>query len=247
MRNEYQQMRFTFGGSLTPAVKALLLINGLAFFLLSLADAGLRNECHALLGLVPALVTKRLALWQPVTYLFLHAGFVHLSLNMLQVWWFGADLERFWGTRQFLAYYFFTGVGAAAAAVAIAPSSDTVTIGASGAVFGLLVAYAILFPNRVIYLYFVIPVKAKYLVAAMGLVELLAVIHGSQGGVSNIAHFGGILFGLLWFGYRFSGLSPKGVWQSLQRRRLRRKLRLVRPKQEGDDDPFGNYSNKTLH
>jgi len=232
---------------LTPAVKMLLVLNALVFLFLTICNERLRAEVIQILGLVPILVTREFALWQPVTYAFIHAGFLHLLLNMLQVWWFGVDLERLWGTKKFLTYYFFTAVGGAAAAVAMSPSSAGATIGASGAIFGVLVAFGMLFPNRVIYIYFVLPVKAKYLVIGMGLLTFFSLMQGPNDGVSHIAHLGGLAFGLIWFAYEKSGFNVREFYRGLQRRRMRRRLKVVKPQEGNKDDPFSSYDKKTLH
>ena len=115
----------------------------------------------ARLGLVPAAVVGDLTLWQPATYMFLHAGLFHILFNMLALWMFGTELERFWGTRAFVKYYAITGLGAAATVVLLsllpfgfaARTYGSVTVGASGAIYGLLLAYALRFPDRPIYMY----------------------------------------------------------------------------------------------
>ncbi len=246
MQNQGQRIRLSFGGSLTSTIRTLLWINGLTFVFYSLASPEVQGQVFALLGLVPGAVTGEWALWQPITYLFLHGNFWHLLFNMLGLWWFGTDLERFWGAKRFLRFYFFTGVGGALAAIAMAPEAFTITVGASGAIFGVLVGYAILFPNREIYLYFVLPVKAKYLVTGFCLITAISLLRGQGGTVSHIAHFGGIVFALLWFGYLYSGFNVRSYLKGLQKNRRRRKFRVVPPKKD-DDDPFGTYDNKTIH
>ena len=137
--------------------------------------------------------------WQLFTYLFMHANFWHLLLNMLALWMFGMELENIWGSKKFLAYYFMCGVGAGLANLLIAPLFVTMnvpTVGASGAIYGVLVAFGMLFPDRPIYLYFLLPIKAKYFVIIYMGIELLSVSDSS--GVAHVAHLGGGLIGFIY-------------------------------------------------
>ena len=136
-----------------PGVKALLIANG-GVFLLQLAT---KRVLIDLFGLVPAAVVHQLALYQLVTYMFLHGGIFHIAINMFILWMFGVAIEQSWGTRRFLFYYFLTGVAGGVFTVAIHPNSLIPTVGASGGIYGLLVAYAVMFPNQTMYLYFLIP------------------------------------------------------------------------------------------
>ncbi len=157
-------------------------------------------------GLIPAQVTEHFWLWQPFTYLFLHGGIFHWLFNMLIFWMFGAELERRWGTVQFLKYFFITGAGAAICVLLLAPHSQTPTIGSSGAVFGLIVAFAMLFPNAVMYLYFLIPMKVWQAALLFAFIELFAGLEGGGSGISRFAHLGGMATGYLYL--KFSG----GIW-----------------------------------
>lgn len=251
MEREVQNVRFTLGGKLTPVVRILLWINGLVWLFLALVKNRIYpafGESYAdllvmLLGISPQAVRHDWALWQPITYLFIHREFFHLVLNMLALWWFGTDLEATWGAKKFLRYYLFTGIGAGIVSVFF----NIPTIGASGAIYGLLLGYGLLFPNRVLYLYFVVPVKAKYCVLLFGVVELIAILSGGGGGVNNIAHLSGILFGLAWFGFSRPELHLLSFWRLLRRRRLRRRLYVVRKDSGDDHDPFGSYDDRTIH
>src|SRR6185503_1735850 len=128
------------------------------------------------LALRPALVVRNLWVWQLATYMFLHASLLHILFNMLALWMFGAELERIWGTRYFLKFYFVTGIGAGILTVlfSLLPFGFAITlrhaiiVGASGAIYGLLLAYALYFPKRPIYMYFVFPIPARYFVLIMG-------------------------------------------------------------------------------
>src|SRR3954451_9399533 len=162
----------SFGaGLLSTTLKVLIAANVAAFITTSFAPSLLEY-----LGLVPSLVLHQFWVWQLATYMFLHGGVFHILFNMLALWMFGTELERIWGTRYFLKFYFVTGVGAAALTVlfsllplGFAESLRYATIiGASGAVYGLLLAYAMYYPDRPIYMYLVFPIPAKYFVAIMG-------------------------------------------------------------------------------
>ncbi len=137
--------------------------------------------------------------WQLFTYLFMHGGFWHLFLNMLALWMFGMELENIWGSKKFLMYYLMCGVGAGLATILLTPlfsGLNLPTVGASGSVYGILVAFGMLFPNREIYLYFLLPIKAKYFVIIYMAIELFSV--GSNTGVAHLAHLGGALVGFVY-------------------------------------------------
>ncbi|HOO71312.1 MAG TPA: rhomboid family intramembrane serine protease [Spirochaetota bacterium] len=157
------------------------------------------------LGLTPVLVLQKYFIWQFFSYMFLHGGFFHIFLNMYALLIFGIPIEQAWGSRKFLFYYLFTGTGAGLTIflinLAIGGSAFFVpTIGASGAVFGLLLAFGILYPNAEILLFFFLPIKAKYLVVLYGGIELYSLIStGGQGNISHVGHLGGIIFGLIFF------------------------------------------------
>jgi len=150
------------------------------------------------LGLVPAFAIGKLWLWQFVTYMFLHGGFFHLFFNMLVLWMFGGEIENYWGSSEFLKYYFITGIGAGITSCVFTFPSTVPTIGASGAIFGLLLAYGMAYPDRYIYLYFLVPIKAKYLVLILGGIELLAIATPGTDGIARFAHLGGLLFGYVY-------------------------------------------------
>ena len=192
---------------------------------------------YAWFSLQPYYVTHYpFLIFQLVTYLFLHAGWFHIIFNLFALWMFGADLENLWGGRQFLFYYFLTGVGAGIFDVLLEPSSRASTIGCSGAVFGLLLAYGLLFPDRPILLYFIIPIKAKWFVLVMGLIEFVSSLSNPGSGVSHVAHLGGMLFGYL---YLRGAHLPGGVqvrYRDWKRARLRRKFEVYMRKQERKDD-----------
>ncbi len=163
------------------------------------------------LALTPATVVESLALWQLVTYMFLHATTpFHILFNMLNLWFFGSELELRWGSRQFLSYYLLTGVGAAIfyvlgvliySIIKGSPSSvyTVQVVGSSGSIFALLLAYGVLFGDRQIYFFGVFPMQAKYMVAIIGGVEALSLMGaGLSNSVANLAHLGGIASGFIY-------------------------------------------------
>lgn len=156
-------------------------------------------------GLTPALVTGKYYIWQIFTYMFLHGGFFHIFLNMYALMLFGMPVEQLWGSRKFLFYYLFTGTGAGLTIFIInyfigGVSPFVPTIGASGAVFGLLLAFGLLFPDVELLIFFFIPMKAKYLVVLYGGLEIMALLSsGGDSNVSHVGHLGGLLFGGIFF------------------------------------------------
>jgi membrane associated rhomboid family serine protease len=190
---------------LPPATQALLLANVAIFFLGDLLDPGL----VAPFALWP--IGGGFWPWQIVSYAFLHGGFNHLFFNMLGLWMFGSELEQVWGRNRFLVFYFASVVAAALTQLVVDAllNSPAPTIGASGGLFGLLLAFAMIFPNRIILLFFVIPMKAKYLVALYGLIELYQGAYVLNSGVAHFAHLGGMLGGLLTLRY-WRGQAPFG-------------------------------------
>jgi membrane associated rhomboid family serine protease len=161
-------------------------------------------------GLIPYRVTHDYWLWQLVTYMFLHGGVLHLFFNMLMLWMFGNVLEAQWGSAELMKYYFICGIGAALTSVLFGTfhlfgtSPLSPTIGASGAIFGLLVAFGMVFPDAVVYVWFFIPMTARSMAVVFGALELVLTVSNSRSGVAGFAHIGGMLTGYLYlkFGYR---------------------------------------------
>jgi membrane associated rhomboid family serine protease len=185
---------FSFGpGPLSLALKAIIGANVLLFVVQVFVP-----RTTEVLGLVPYRVVHNAQIWRLGTYMFLHAGVTHVAVNMLTLWMFGTELERVWGTRYFLKFYFTTGIGAGVLTVLIAllPFGFaqeiywTATVGASGAIFGLLLAYGLYYPDRPIYLYFVFPIPARYFVLILGAISLFA-----GGGIAHATHLGGVVIG----------------------------------------------------
>jgi membrane associated rhomboid family serine protease len=190
------------------SVKYLILANVIIFFF----ELLFRLQLPLLFGLRPAYFWHGY-IWQPVTYLFLHGGIFHLLINMFILWMFGITLESTWGSRRFLTFFFICGIGAGLLNAAVMPGSPVPTIGASGAIYGILMAFGILFPNQYIYIWGIVPVKAKYFVIGIGIIELLAAISTTHSGVAHFAHLGGMLFGLVYMKWHDDWRSFLAEWQ----------------------------------
>jgi membrane associated rhomboid family serine protease len=130
--------------------------------------------------------------------MFLHGSFVHIAVNMLMLWMFGSSVEMHWGSRPFLWYYLVCGLGGALTQWITGPTSEAAVVGASAAVLGVIVAFAMIDPDRYVYIYFLFPVKVKYLVWFLVVADLLAAFSGQQNRIANFAHLGGMLTGWLY-------------------------------------------------
>jgi membrane associated rhomboid family serine protease len=233
-------MREFYSNYFPPGVKWLIISNVAIFLIPGL----LRLDLSTVFGLVPLLVFRGGWIWQLVTYMFLHAGLWHLVINMLMLWMFGMDLERDWGTRRFLKYYFLCGIGAGLCVLGVAwfRPVDMLypTVGASGAIFGLLLAFGVLYADRIILMMLLFPMKAKYAVMIFGAIELYYFWQPSRG-VSNVAHLGGMLFGYLYLkSRRFRPVNPvayvQGRWRDWRMARARRRFRTYIRKRDSDGD-----------
>jgi membrane associated rhomboid family serine protease len=162
--------------------------------------------------------------WQLLTYMFMHGGFGHLFFNMLALWMFGMELETTWGSRKFLIYYLVCGVGAGIANLLISPlfGQAAPTVGASGAVFGVLLAFGLLYPDRPIYLYFLLPVKAKYFIAGYIGLELFYGVTGTSDGIAHVAHLGGAAVGFVFILIDKGLLPGRGVFDRFRASRIGR-------------------------
>ncbi len=190
-----------------PAVTLLVTLNVVIFIFQMLTNTargfgGMGGPTMEWFSFVPYFAIERVQLWRFVTYMFLHGGFWHVALNMFVLWMFGPRIEEIWGKRIFLIYYFVCGIGAALTYgmfSLVGMKALTPMVGASGAIYGLLLAYGVTYPDSLIYIFFVIPLRAKYAVIVFGLIELMSVPGG--GHTAHLAHLGGMLFGwlfLLW-------------------------------------------------
>ncbi len=184
---------------MTQAVRAIVYAN-VAVFVATLVA---RPEIQNLFGLSPAAVLTQGRIWQLGTYLFVHGDVFHILFNMLAVWMFGVDLERRWGTQAFVRYYAVVGIGAGLCMVVVSllPFAATertyfaTTIGASGAVYGLLMAWAIIFPHRTILFFGIFPLTARVFVLIMGVIAFTQAVGQGGGTVAHLAHLGGLAVG----------------------------------------------------
>lgn len=246
----------------TPAVKWLIIANIAVFFLVRVVGIALPEIggfVRAVFALVPALVAHGYV-WQLFTYAFLHAGIGHILINMLMLWMFGAQLELDWGRRQFLEFYFFCVIGAALVTVAVSfagilgLSPYVATVGASGGIYGLLMAFGMLYGDREIFM-FPLPfmIKAKYMVAILVLIVIATSLQPGPSGVANLAHLGGLLFGFLYIKFlprrglmalgseRYFGI--RNAYYRWKRRRAARKFEVYMHKHDRNKffDEYGNF------
>lgn len=187
-----------YGGSstgswTTPVVRVILGINGVVF-LLSFLTGRWISWRYALLS--PEMLLHQGCVWQLFTYMYVHFDLMHTVANMLGLWIFGPDVERIFGGRRFFIYYTFCGVGAALTACAFYPHGSI--IGASGAIYGVLLAFAVLFPHRPLYLFGVAPIEARWLAVMYGVIDLVGGIQGIDN-TAHFAHLGGLAAGILVF------------------------------------------------
>ncbi|MGD1069352.1 MAG: rhomboid family intramembrane serine protease [Bryobacteraceae bacterium] len=243
-----------FYWSFPSGVKWLIIAN-VAIYLIDFFGSFLRgDEILRGLMLVPAEVIRG-ALWQPVTYLFLHSlsGPGHLLFNMLALWMFGAPIEETWGTKRFIQYYFLCGIGAGFCVIfanLLWGNPEQPTLGASGAIYGLLLAFGMLFPEQEILIAFLFPIKAKYMVMIFG---AIAFVFSFQRGstVSNLAHLGGMIFGFLYiktqFGRRRAAVAGPGFrldlgrrWKEYKIQRAKKKFQVYMKKHGSGQGPWVN-------
>lgn len=194
---QYQPQGFSM---LPTAVKHLLIINVIAYLAsILLARYGISlNDILGLWSLKSSQISSHVYgfhVWQPLTYMFMHGSFDHVFFNMFSLWMFGCVLENYWGTRRFVFYYLACGIGAGLLHMLI-PGLH-VTVGASAAVYGILLAFGMLFPNERIYLYFLVPIKTKWFIIGMIAIELFEGVFRSYDGIAHFAHLGGMLIGFL--------------------------------------------------
>ncbi|MGH9601364.1 MAG: rhomboid family intramembrane serine protease [Terriglobales bacterium] len=243
---------------LSGLVRKLILINSgvyLAMLVLGVVSLPLRRDLYVVFGLVPAKVLSGW-LWQVVTYAFLHSGLFHLIYNMFALWMFGTELESVWGRRRFLQLYFVSLIGAAVVTVGmglagVLVSMSVPTVGASGAAYGILAAYAAIFGERRIIVFpLPIPLKAKHWVRFLVFLSLIGALEGG-GGVAHMAHLGGLLFGYLYVVFvvrRSPGaslgdglLGLRNAWYRWKRRRAGKKfevyMRQFENQPEEETDP----------
>lgn len=241
-------LTFDWDWSITPAIKFLVIACAAVFLAQELSQvifgpAGW-NFWLLYFGLVPKYVTHGF-IWQPFTYLFLHGGVLHIVINMFVLWMFGRDVERAWGQRRFYTYYFLCGVGAGLINVIVKTVMDPhgigtariPTIGASGAIFGVLLAAAILFPDQRVFLFpFPVAVTMRVFVVVTGVIEFFLTLGAGGDNVSHVCHLGGMLVGYLYLrrgSYLYGYRNRVSDWK---RRRLIRKFEVYQ-RRHRDEPP----------
>ncbi|MFH1250538.1 MAG: rhomboid family intramembrane serine protease [bacterium] len=184
----------------TGAVKNIIVANLAVFLFMTL----FQTERFFLyyFGLAPQFVWGRGFVWQLFTYLFIHGSFGHIFMNMFVLWMFGSEIENAWGKNEFYKFYFITGIGSGLITLLFSLHSTIPVVGASGAIYAILVAFAMMYPNRLIYFYLLVPIKAKYFVLIMGVITFFSSFTQGSGGISYLTHLGGIIIGFLYLNNR---------------------------------------------
>jgi membrane associated rhomboid family serine protease len=224
----YASTGFGFGYMLTPMVKRLLIANVVVFFLTLVVGERFMFEWFAF---QPGELIFRP--WGPVTYMFLHGDIMHLAVNMLVLFFFGPPLEARWGARELVRFYVICGLGGVVLSFLLQPAW---VVGASAAMYGLMLAFAMNWPNVPIYIWGIFPVKAKYLVGFLAVVALLSATGGAGGSnVAHFAHLGGLVAGYVYLKADWRAAEPL---QRLQQAATRRRRLAIVPRDEnGDEQP----------
>ncbi len=220
------------GGSITPAVKGLIIANVVVFLF-----QHLQPQIVLIFGLLPYLVWGKLFIWQLFTYQFLHGGIFHLLFNMLALWMFGCDLERQWGTQFFLRYYFVSIVGGAILNTVFLPGQMVPSIGASAGIYGILLAYGLLYPDRTVYFYFLFPVKMKHFVFIIGAIALYSSMTTTHSGIAHLAHLGGMVFGYFYLRWGNPWVWARIYLDQYRLARRKRRLRIITGNKDDDSKP----------
>ncbi|MCS7229513.1 MAG: rhomboid family intramembrane serine protease [Candidatus Kryptonium sp.] len=224
-----------FGGFrfFPPAIKYFIIINVIVYLLLVIfglnfrvAGVPLYLYVYRYFALNP--VGDGFQIWQLITYMFIHdpKGIFHILFNMLMLWMFGTEIENLWGTRRFLVYYFTSGIGAGIAHLIFAPLFGQIgpVVGASGAIYGVMIAFAVMFPDRYIFLYFLIPIPARIFVAILVFFDLIMGVFGSDG-VAHFAHLGGAVVGFVYIKLMYAGFDLRRFIPSIKLPRFKSKTR----------------------
>jgi len=213
-------------GSISPVIKYLIIGNAILFIIQGLSSLSLTRY----LGLTPALFFSDFPnfLFQPITYMFLHGGFFHILFNMFALWMFGTEIEYTWGGKRFFRYYIYCGLGGAFLSLVFNYNMTAPIVGASGAIYGILVAYWLMFPDRYILIFFMFPMKVRWAIPLFGLINFVA----AGPGVAHLAHLGGALVGLIYLkaDWRLSRLA--NPFKTLRYKQKSAKLKKNRQKAE---------------
>ena len=220
----YQSGAGRFGYRLTPWVKRLMIANTVVFVLMwavPVSGPWLFDN----LGFTASEAWRKP--WTIITYMFVHAGFFHVFFNMLMLFFFGPPLEERWGGREFIKYYAICGIGGAVLTLIFEIGSigaDIPVVGASAAVYGVMLAYALNWPDTLIWIYAIFPIKAKYLVLILGAISFFSAFAGSSDGIAHFAHLGGLVAG---YAYLKQGWKVEARLAGLKKNFKRRRLKVV--------------------
>ena len=213
MQDMWRKLNYFLSQYLPPAVRWIFVINIVVFLLMAILSIFKPIGIFFLYLMETPEAIKHGYVWQFVTYMFLHANIWHLAGNMLVLWFFAPRLEYRWGTAKFLRFYFIVGIGAGIFHALLGYMSGHYTaplLGASGAIYGVMLAYALYYPDDTVLLYFVFPIKIKYLMIVFGVLTFLFSMQGDQpGGISHVTHLGGLLVAFLYL----KGSDLFGGWR----------------------------------
>ena len=231
-------------GYFPPGVKWLILINVGVFLLCYLGGSTVQIPAQAYLALSAVAAIRYFLIYQVFTYMFVHFATMHVLFNMLGLWFFGVPIEQSWGTQRFVKFYLYCGLAAGVCVLLVnmlVGDWGTPTLGASGAIFGILVAFGVLFPDSIILMFFLFPMKAKYAVMIYVAVELLTTF-GPNTGVSTVAHLGGAAFAYLALKHRLPSVRLPdfgGAYRQWKMQRAKKKFQVYMRK-HGGRGPFVN-------
>ena len=209
----------------TDAIKLLVSVNLTIFFLQTIS--GKEHLLFDLFGLVPQAIWSDFMIWQPLTYLFFHGNIWHILINMFVLWMFGSELENAWGRKNFLKYYFMTGIGAGIVTCLFNLQSNIPVVGASGAVYGILLAYGLSFPNRTVYLYGLIPIKSIWFVLAIGILAFFSSFQ-QMTQISHLTHISGMAIGYIFLKRRW---RLNDIWFKIRKKTLEYRIQIEDVKQ----------------
>ena len=209
----------------TDAIKLLVSVNLTIFFLQTIS--GKEHLLFDLFGLVPQAIWSDFMIWQPLTYLFFHGNIWHILINMFVLWMFGSELENSWGRKNFLKYYFMTGIGAGIVTCLFNLQSNIPVVGASGAVYGILLAYGLSFPNRTVYLYGLIPIKSIWFVIAIGILAFFSSFQ-QMTQISHLTHISGMAIGYIFLKRRW---RLNDIWFKIRKKTLEYRIQIEDVKQ----------------
>ncbi|NIR45155.1 MAG: rhomboid family intramembrane serine protease [Gemmatimonadetes bacterium] len=232
MRTAFRSGGISFGYRLTPWVKRLIIANAV-FWLLTWTRLIPLELAVEYLGFTASEALKEP--WTIITYMFVHGNFFHVFLNMLMLFFFGPPLEERWGGKEFLKYYAICGVAGAlfnVGAMAFGLGTGNIPIvGASGAIYGIMLAYALNWPNSLVWIYAIFPIKVKYLVIILGAMTFFSAFGGASDGIAHFAHLGGLVVGYI---YLKKGWRVQLHWEGLKKRLRKRKLTVISGQSNGD-------------